>query len=29
MHSQLYDDLPIVDAPHHFWDMEGDLTFPG
>ena len=27
MHSQLYDDLPIVDA-HHLWDLEGDLTYP-
>jgi predicted TIM-barrel fold metal-dependent hydrolase len=28
MHSQHYDDLPIVDAPHHLWDLEGDLTYP-
>lgn len=28
MHSQLYDDLPIVDAHHHLWDLEGDLTCP-
>ena len=26
MHSELYDDLPIVDAHHHLWDLEGDLT---
>jgi predicted TIM-barrel fold metal-dependent hydrolase len=24
----LYDDLPIVDAHHHLWDLEGDLTYP-
>ena len=28
MHSQIYDDLPIVDAHHDLWDMEGDLTYP-
>ena len=27
MHSQLYDDLPIVDL-HHLWDLEGDVTCP-
>jgi len=26
--SDLYDDLPIVDAHHHLWDLEGDLTYP-
>ena len=24
----LYDDLPIVDAHHHLWDLEGDLAYP-
>jgi predicted TIM-barrel fold metal-dependent hydrolase len=24
----LYDPLPIVDAHHHLWDLEGDLTYP-
>ena len=28
MHSQLYDDLPIVDSHHDLWDMDGDLTYP-
>ena len=28
MHSQLYDDLPIVDAHHDLWDMQDDLTCP-
>ena len=28
MHSQLYDDLPIVDAHRHLWDLEGDLIHP-
>ena len=28
MQSQLYDDLPIVDAHHHLWDLEGALTYP-
>ena len=28
MHSQLCDDPPIVDAHHHLWDLEGDLTHP-
>lgn len=28
MNSDLYDDLPIVDAHHHLWDLEGDLTYP-
>jgi predicted TIM-barrel fold metal-dependent hydrolase len=26
--SNFYDDLPIVDAHHHLWDLEGDLTYP-
>ena len=26
--ADLYDDLPIVDAHHHLWDLEGDLTYP-
>lgn len=26
--NALYDDLPIVDAHHHLWDLEGDLTYP-
>ncbi|MFZ4806550.1 MAG: amidohydrolase family protein [Hyphomicrobiaceae bacterium] len=26
--SELYDDLPIVDAHHHLWDLERDLTYP-
>ena len=26
--SDLYDPLPIVDAHHHLWDLEGDLTYP-
>jgi len=26
--SDLYDDLPIVDAHHHLWDLERDLTYP-
>ncbi len=25
---ELYDPLPIVDAHHHLWDLEGDLTYP-
>ena len=28
MHSQLHDDLPIVDAHHHLWDLDGNLTYP-
>jgi predicted TIM-barrel fold metal-dependent hydrolase len=28
MNSDLYDDLPIVDAHHHLWDLEGGLTYP-
>lgn len=28
MIAQLYDDLPIVDAHHHLWDLEGDLAYP-
>jgi predicted TIM-barrel fold metal-dependent hydrolase len=24
----LYDELPIVDAHHHLWDLEGDLGYP-
>ena len=27
MHSQLYDDLSIVDL-HHLCDLEGDVTYP-
>jgi predicted TIM-barrel fold metal-dependent hydrolase len=26
--NALYDDLPIVDAHHHLWDLAGDLTYP-
>ena len=26
--ATLYDDLPIVDAHHHLWDLEGGLTYP-
>ena len=26
--SNFYDDFPIVDAHHHLWDLEGDLTYP-
>ena len=26
--ADLYDDLPIVDAHHHLWDLEGDLSYP-
>ena len=25
---ELYDPLPIVDAHHHLWDLEGDLAYP-
>jgi predicted TIM-barrel fold metal-dependent hydrolase len=28
MHFLLYDDLPIVDAHHHLWNLEGDITYP-
>lgn len=28
MNSTLYDDLPIVDAHHHLWDLQGHLTYP-
>ena len=24
----MYDDLPIVDAHHHLWDLEGQLRYP-
>ena len=24
----MYDDLPIVDAHHHLWDLEGSLRYP-
>ena len=24
----MYDDLPIVDAHHHLWDLEGRLAYP-
>lgn len=27
-HADLYDPLPIVDAHHHLWDLEGGLTYP-
>ena len=27
MHD-FYDDLPIVDAHHHLWDLEGSLAYP-
>jgi predicted TIM-barrel fold metal-dependent hydrolase len=26
--TKLYDDLPIVDAHHHLWDLEGSLAYP-
>ena len=26
--ATLYDDLAIVDAHHHLWDLEGGLTYP-
>ena len=26
--NALNDDLPIVDAHHHLWDLAGDLTYP-
>lgn len=26
--TELYDDLPIIDAHHHLWDLDGDLTYP-
>ncbi len=26
--TTLYDDLPIVDAHHHLWDLDGHLTYP-
>lgn len=26
--ASLYDDLPIVDAHHHLWDLDGTLTYP-
>jgi predicted TIM-barrel fold metal-dependent hydrolase len=26
--SSLYDPLPIVDAHHHLWDLEGELRYP-
>jgi predicted TIM-barrel fold metal-dependent hydrolase len=25
---ELYDPLPIVDAHHHLWNLEGELTYP-
>lgn len=28
IHSELYDPMPIVDAHHHLWDLEGNLTYP-
>jgi len=24
----MYDDLPIVDAHHHLWDLEGPIAYP-
>jgi len=24
----MYDDLPIVDAHHHLWDLEGPIRYP-
>ena len=27
-HADLFDPLPIVDAHHHLWDLEGDLAYP-
>jgi len=26
--TTLYDDLPIIDAHHHLWDLDGDLAYP-
>jgi len=26
--SDMYDDLSIVDAHHHLWDLEGHLRYP-
>jgi predicted TIM-barrel fold metal-dependent hydrolase len=26
--TALYDDLPIIDAHHHLWDLGGELTYP-
>ena len=26
--ASLYDDLPIVDAHHHLWDLEGPISYP-
>lgn len=26
--TALYDDLPIIDAHHHLWDLDGELTYP-
>ncbi|MGE0766975.1 MAG: amidohydrolase [Hyphomicrobiaceae bacterium] len=26
--TDLYDDLPIIDAHHHLWDLGGALTYP-
>jgi len=26
--QDLYDDLPIVDAHHHLWDLEGPISYP-
>ena len=28
MQHELYDDLPIVDAHHHLWDLEGPVHYP-
>lgn len=28
MHDNLHDDLPIVDAHHHLWDLEGPISYP-
>jgi hypothetical protein len=27
MHSQLDDDLPLADAHHDLWEMDGDLIY--
>ena len=26
--ADLYDPLPIVDAHHHLWDLEGQIRYP-
>ena len=25
---KLYDPMPVIDAHHHLWDLDGDLTYP-